>query len=792
MKNHISSLFRLAIVTLAAFPAFALAAPTADSAYYTDVTNSYVQDQTSEVMGRLNGILCYMGAMAPDQMVNAGDANGNYIALVNSSVCDNKGSGGQDGNTGGAYEATVVHSARASSTAPMLVKVWVDGKGQTMPVYATATEAPSTTNPYGVFGMNFCAGPACANQKGFINATASGLTFYASEYQDATHQSEIQLKLNATGSGTTASGYGAIGQTYTWGTNAGGSNFKFAYNANAFVRNDSTGDICFDRSPANADESVWRYGLYDASTGTRITRKSGFPVEYLYTSANTSGTGTVGTTYNGYVGYYGLWMPVTVPSGSTVNKVDYSNNTGAKVPFTLYSTGGKLMKYTTANKTLADLNKITFWYYVPSGVSIPAGTPVMTGAALTGTQYELFWDDTSKQFMVSGKQNSNNHNMEPYTTPVVIAGTPALSNTAMAAANQWGLFGWSQMMGGMFGIKGDEFALLTTTPSVIKVVTQIQDVVYPSQFPASLVCINDCPTAALIATSNAAPSGTPTTPFENPGWSPVASGLFKTFTLNATTGNLMDGASAAAVSPATTGNNANGIRSGRLVSVSDAAAIVTAKNIACSGCNLFNQGDVDLLPVPATYYVWETGGQPWNQISYLMSQAATPVLEVFDAPLQVSYTVPANTDLVNNKPYGNFAGSTMTLQYGGFGDLWGIPNECIDITTNLACDFTGTPNYNNFRWASKFAIPFDAAGVKNLVTVSSTIGSATPTTYLAKPLDKEVRLAKLASCPADLTTTGITTAGLPTAADFVDPTATVGAKPTVTDAPQVIHGVKQY
>ena len=45
MKNHISSLFRLAIVTLTALPALALAVPST-SPYNTDIANSYVQDQT--------------------------------------------------------------------------------------------------------------------------------------------------------------------------------------------------------------------------------------------------------------------------------------------------------------------------------------------------------------------------------------------------------------------------------------------------------------------------------------------------------------------------------------------------------------------------------------------------------------------------------------------------------------------------------------------------------------------------------------------------------------------------
>jgi hypothetical protein len=235
-------------------------------------------------------------------------------------------------------------------------------------------------------------------------------------------------------------------------------------------------------------------------------------------------------------------------------------------------------------------------------------------------------------------------------------------------------------------------------------------------------------------------------------------------------------------------NTTTTFSSGRLFSTADKTALDTAKG--CTGaCTTYFEGDVSLLPA---YYVWETGPNPWNQISYLMSQAATPILEVFDAPLQVSYLVPANTDLVNLKPYGNFAGSTITLQYGGFGDLWGIPNECIDITTNTACVFSGTPTApNNQRWTSKFSIPFDTTN--GIVTVPTAQGTVTAgTQYLVKALDKEVRLAKVPCTGTGLSTTSVSNTGLPTTADFVNPTATVGAKPTVTAAPQVIHGVKQY
>lgn len=750
MKNQLSKI-KLAIAALTAYPALAFALPPNTSPYYTDVTNSYVQDQTSEVMSSLNNILCYMGAMAPSQMVGLDD----YIALIDQNVCESRGSGGQSGNTGPAYTATVVNSTRASNSAPMLVKAWVEPQpGNNIKVYASASQAPDTTLPYGVFRMDYCGNQGsatdCAADKGFINASTNGLTFYSAGTHGADSEATALL-LNAVGTGITATGSGAISQTRTGG-GGGTSNFLFAFNLNNFVRNDQSGsgDQCFSRDPAIADESVWRYGLYDITTGAHITRNSGFPIEYT----------TGGITYNGYIGYYGLWMPVTVPSGASVNQVTYSNSGATKTPYTILKTGGKLTKYTTATKTLAALNKVTFWYYAQNNVG-----SVMTA----GSQYELYWDDTAKQFYVSGMQNVSTNNMEPLTPAAVV-------NADMVTANQWGLYGWSQMMGGQFGITGNDLAALTGgSPSTIPVKTQTQDVVYPNQFASiigGLTCINDCPTVASIGSGS----------LDNQGWNQIASTSFVNYTLNGTTGNLIDSTIADVVSTATTGTFANGVRSGRLVTPADATAMISAKDASgvCGGtspgtCTAFNQGDIDFLPVGSSYYVWETGGNPWNQIALLMS-GSTPV--TFEAPLQVSFTVP------NTSKYGSYAGANISLQYGGFGDLWGIPNECIDISTNSACVFTGgSPTAsNNQRWTSKFSIPFDtAAGV---VT-----GTAT---YLVKPLDKEIRLAKVACAGTGLATAGLSSTGLPTSVNWVDPSASVGAKPTVTTAPRVIHGVKQY
>jgi hypothetical protein len=255
------------------------------------------------------------------------------------------------------------------------------------------------------------------------------------------------------------------------------------------------------------------------------------------------------------------------------------------------------------------------------------------------------------------------------------------------------------------------------------------------------------------------------------------------YTLNATTGNLVDGASADVVSAASQssgttgnyGNNNNGIQSGRLAIQSDLDAQVTARG---GIANTYLPVDFDQL---TTYYQWQTGGNNWNQLSMLYN-GSTPV--VFEPPLNVDFVVPSGAQ------YDGYVGATFTLQYGGFGNLWGIPSTCIDISTNQPCAANGGTTNNLQRWTPHFSIPAGSS-----VTVS---GAATPTTYLVKALQKEVRLGKVDTslCTGLTLPTSVT---LPDNTSWSDPSSSssstyVGAKPTFTTppAPQVIHGVKMY
>ncbi len=764
MKFDTICLRKLAIALITTYPVLVSAAPSATSAYITDAQSSYVADQTSEGINQVNMITCFMAAMKPDSLVN----QGNYIALVDDTKCDaggrdkvsNSGSG-SSGSTASQYTTAIVNSSRASNSAPMIGKVWVDdsenGQQMTIFVHASATSAPTSTNPYGVFRMDFCgkaSGGSSCGFNGFIDASSSGLSYYESGSMGGGSR-VIALTLNASG---TTSGTGAMSVDETSQMGSSSTDFTFAYNSTYFRRYDGTYDQCFSRDATDASTgfSVWRYGMYNADTGARITRNSGFPIEYT----------TGGTSYHGYMGYYGLWLPQDVlsaiSSGATVSKVEYGSGAPVATPYTLLKAGGKLTKYTKGAKTLANIDQIRFTFFANSNTG-PSGWTA-TPAYAQGTQYEMYWDNTNTRFVITGYQSCGSSGCQ---TASLSAPEP-VSNSYWTTNYSYGIFGWSQSLG------GEVFINTASTPSASTVVTyRTQDLVYPSQYAAigNLYCISDCPTASGIAAHIANSSQSPFGSTAN-SYSPTST--LVTYTLNSTTGNLVDSASAAVTTASTalTGQFQWGLRSGKLFPTSQASTVDAADGAADSS---YTPWGADALDV---YYIWETGPNGWNQFSAVKDSSGTFVQ--FDAPLSVNYTVPSGA------AYGDYAGKTIVLQYNGFGDLFGIPGKCVNPITNEAGNCA---TMTNARYVPEFAIPF-----------SQTTGTATDgtTTYLIKWLDREIRFAKktVADCSAAGLSlpSGVT---LPTSSGLKDPSSSssdvyIGTKPTVTDAPRVIHGVVQY
>jgi len=757
----------------------ALAAPPQTSAYFTDAQHSYVQDETSESIGQVNMIACVMSAMRPDALVNKGP----YIALVDQNKCDaakrssSSNSGGGDGATQAAnYMTATVDSTRASNNDPMIVKAWIamdDGAPMTIFVHISATESPSTTNPYGAFRLDFCGKQAGATgacmMNGFMQGGSGVLSYYQTETAGGGGSGPRTTALQLTSVGT-STGSGSLSMQQSNGGSTQSAAFNFAYDASYFLRDNGNvgGAQCFARDATDPATglSVWRYGLYDSTTGAHVDLNSGFPIEYTPTGSSTP--------YQGFLGYWGLSLPsaaaATLASGSTVQKVDYSSSGGAptKTSYSVLKNGGRLTRYTRKTRTLHEMDQIHFTAWVgAAGGTFP--TP--------NSQYEMYWDEATSRFKVTGEIQCGQNGCQTASLASVLSVDPSF----------WypggGVQGWSQSLGGamfidLHGLSG------APVSSAVTVVYRAQDLVYPGDpAVATLYCITDCPSAASLSNyfnQGGTPVASPFVAGTFNNWSPVAQAGVRQYSVDSN-GVLIDGNGAAV---ALTDPNVfqafpqyqNGVHSGRLfTSLATASCLVGNTPMFCDS----NVNDATV------YYVWETGPNNWNQFVAVKDSAGSFVH--FDSPLQVNFTVP------NSTGYGAYAGKSLVLEYGGFGNLWGIPGDCVSAQTNLPMDCSAP----GARYVPQFVIPYDPNGSpqQGVVTASGTGGT---TSYLVKWLEREIRFARkpLASCQADnlAAPTGVV---LPTSAQLKNPSDTasdvfVGTQPTVTGAARVIQGEVKY
>ncbi len=639
------------------------AAPGPASAYVTDPQTSYVQDATSDSIGQVNMISCIMHSMRPDALVN----DGPYVALIDKNKCDSsKGSGGSTTDASASqapeYMTAVVDSTRASNSDPMLVKAWIsfseEGKALTIYAHISATEAPSTTNPYGAFRMDYCGimdGTQTCRINGFMQGGSGALSYYEADDHGDGESEVTALQLTSVG---TTSGSGSINVQGPDGN--GGTNifaYNFAYNPNLFLRADSqSGSECFSRDATDPDTglSVWQYGLYDSTTGARVDRNSGFPIQFT----------SEGKTYQGYTGYYGLSLQAGAPTpanGSTIQKVDYTNGAATTANYAVVTNGGRLTRYTRQARTLQSIDKIHFNVFVNDASSF--------GLPDSNTQYEMFWDDASGRFIAVGEMHCDQNGCQLNTF------APAKSLDPALWVVQGGVQGYSQSLGGdlfvsLAGLTGSVDSTST------QVVYHVQDLVYPDDatLPATLYCANNCPTAASLQSFLVQGQGnSPYVADTNNNFAPVlAAGLTSYSTANAV---LTDSAG----QPVTDTNSddfqsaqqyQNGVMSGRLfANLSDA--------VCPDNANPADYCDYQVNSA-SVYYVWQTGPGNFNQFAAIKDSSGAFVH--FDAPLNVNFQVPAGIK------YGDYAGTSIVLQYSGFGNLFGIPGSCVSSSTNAPVD----------------------------------------------------------------------------------------------------------
>ena len=738
------------------------------SDYKVDKTQTFVYEKSADALETVNRILCSIGQTRADLMVNAG----NYKAQVDENKCDERSGDSKSNNP--SYNMWRVNSSRADGE-PMIIKVWVpndtnrDGTYDGL-IYAKAKvwQPPSDDYPIGHFKLNF---------KGLEGKTATGTQFMHGYMRTRKKGSTSTLQFwNPEKSGSTTYDYSVTAKFNTDGTGSGittmpvrvcnesgcsftGSQktYKVAVGDGYFYKQKSIAGtasdaVCLDRNKYL--KSAWRYGMYYTGTntdnGSRVAINSGFPIKASNNSVD----------YYGYIGYHGLWMPTeaSVADNSTVYKLDFSGGAGQTgTSYTVRSWGGKLIKYTKNTITLGSIKNIPLNWWDNSA----------------GFEKRVFWNGSN--FKSDAKRSSS--------TSWQWADIDEETITLSASNAEHGFHFYSQALGGdgqiVLAYPSGRGTAPTAPTDDSSVIFNTQEPVFPGDtVPTTLACYENCLNPDTIATgSDSWGSSSSIYHGNKSGWlyssnidSASAPDPYIYTWDNTTSGMVLqydNGTKTDVLLGSANSNLSWGARSGIMFDNS------TAANFTALQCSWDNS---KICPYEArgslsTYYVWETGPEAWNKLTVLVASDNSSVK--FDPPMMVKYTHSDNKSN-SGKSYDN---ATFYLEYGGHGDLWGVPSFCVDAKNG---EKTSCANDGSTRWVPEFVIK------KASLVTQVKDGS---TQYLVKPLEIEQTMRKTSSTSV-CTDAGLSLGGvsLPDSGPYTDPD--IGEIPTVEGPPAVVAGAK--
>jgi len=595
---------------------------------------------------------------------------------------------------------------------------------------------------------------------------ASILQFYNPQPDSSgtTYQYSVTLKRETDGTGkgiTTMPVYGQSGPTSTQKTYSVAFNDDYFYKQKTTVSGGTStaaDPVCLDRNKYL--KTAWRYGLY-YDNGSRVNITSGFPIK----------TSVSGTDYYGYIGYYGLWMPTdaNVGDNSTVAKMDFSGSADqAGDNYTVRSWGGKLTKWTKNTTTLGAIKNIAFEWEDPTDSYIAK---------------KVYWNGTALRF--NAKYSRTTGEWEDVTD----------DNLTLTSSNApYGFGFYSQALGGDGALKLTYGSYPNhTTPAAptdnTVVIFNTREVVFPGDsVPSTLACYSDCPDPANIATGGQYTgayfnfSGTDNVSNPNPylyTFDNTTSGMVLQYNGAYDNGTQDNGTKTNVLLSSANSNLPYGVMSGVLFDNATFDNDTAARQASLATLQCYSSPFPAELVCPwldndafTTYYRWETGPNAWKKLTVLVDSSDNSTVN-FDPPMSVKYTHSGTTSN-SGKSYDN---TTFYLDYGGFGDLWGIPSFCIDKKTGEKASCAAD---QSTRWIQEFVIP-----ATSMVTQTKD-GS---THYMVKPLQIEQSM-KQASSASVCTAAGVSLGelSLPDESRYTEPD--IGARPTVEGPPAVVAGAK--
>ena len=737
----------------------------AQTDYEKDKTKTYVHERASEALDQVNSILCMF-----DQ-TRYGDStllnSGYYTALVDESLCgerdsaeksDSSSSGGTSANDATSYTEFKIKSERTAATNPQIVSAFVKVKGPNdMPMNIQAkfeiTEGSSEFNPVGAFTMSYKGsvnGMPVPVMKGVVRAQRDSQGRIVIKYAESMSFGGQELfGVKAALQKNTEGGNGStFEKSMEEGMGGGGasqSTTHFGYNKTNFKRKDaaSNAETCLSR--ATFETSAWRYGLYNKDTGARISVNSGFPI-----NTQADGRGKFG-----FLSFHGLFLPPgsdALGDGATVYRVERGANGPVSTPYTLTVKDGKLKRYVRSEVSLGSLKNIPLEGMVP-----------FFGDSSPNSIKRFQWDGSQLKVVATAGMSQSG---PPVWTPLTPNQTITDQTTLM-----FGDIGiYSQALGGQGRIKlancnpvsggNPALGVRCSTPTAdTQVIFFKESLVTPgdSTVPGTLRCYDTCPKAGGSGMDKNDPSY-------------LNDGTAHNYTF--VSGILRDGGNPATLGEAQSGQSW-GFGSGPIFDPSTAnLAALACPWDAAQTCPWKAWGEL------SEFFTWETGPNSWNKFTSVIDGNGNVVS--LDPPLSVQYVYPtAGTGGVNPTAVDQkFAGNTFYLQYGGFGNLQGIPGKCSNpedpSDAGIDCSKPGR------RWVPEFTIPAGSVA-KNGNGVDA---------YYVKPLEVEQRMSKVGESNCSSIKVSDLSGQWPNlATDWSDPN--LGAEPEVSGAPKVIAGVLQ-
>jgi hypothetical protein len=720
-----------------------LAATSTAFAIFSDEETDYTKakqrfhlwNEALQPVEMVNSILCFTNQMHAEKFIN----DGPYMVLADENACFEE-NGGEDSQSSGssnqpAYTRAIITSERENDTSPLVVNVWLpemtggddEGGEQAIKFKAVISGGASDGDPFGQFTFNY----------GFYEDISSDNALGGGEVKTINVDNKIGFTLfqdegdfsqsaSVVMNSDRSEGIALTSQNHEEDSPAA---FALAFNDNNMLlqkgqtydalgfNNDDQDGLCFSRS--DIMETVHRYDLYSATTGEMVELNSGFSFKY---DSNSNGDND---SY-GHIGYWGVWTEgdQELSSGTAITLETHGNGeqAGEAETYTVVSAPGKLVKKSLETLNLSEASGINFSYWSETAYLLNYDAWIVRYKTATGDSV-----DSDGFYITHGKRWGENGEEQV-----------AVDEELVSLEDDEILHLYSNQLGGQVRYKQGDSSFSFFKESFMTGSEDAPGELFAAS-SATLHCFDRCPIGELENSDLETWDG----PFsENP--SNINEAIAYTISnvgdnpltlMRSSNGQAVQYASGLSEESLQNTPNAWGIQSGAMVT----AAVKDTMLTPSSAVNEF--------------YIWETGPNNWNKMSTVKDSVGNYL--TFDKPIQITYLHTDAKDRTGDA--GDYDNQTFMLNYGGNGDLWGIPF--------VQDNDTG-------RHSSAF----------NLVD-----GAFFNDEYVVKAREIE---GMMAQAEGQCSSLSIAEPEVPVPSSITG-SANIGAMPTVTDAPKAIGGVLQ-